>query len=86
MNDNVTFIVYNTNYSVKHTIILMTTIETLKLDTEVISIEQFMSLTEKEKGNISSVKIIPPHLVAFDLEGDFGKIKVKYKVPTYKGL
>jgi len=64
----------------------MTTIETLKLDTEVLDIEQFMSLTEKEKSNISSIKIVPPRLVDFDLDDGFGKIKVKYKVPTYKVL
>lgn len=62
----------------------MSAIETLKFDTEVISIEQFMSLTTKERGKISSVKIIPPHLD--DFTDDFGEIKLKYKVPTYKAF
>jgi len=66
----------------------MTTIEVLKLDTEVLEIEQFMSLTEKEKANICSIKIVPPRLVDFDFDfdGGFGQIKVKYKVPTYKAF
>jgi len=64
----------------------MTTIETFKIDTENLSIERFMSLTEKEKENISSVKIIPPKLVDIGFDDDFGKIQVKYKIPTYKAL
>lgn len=64
----------------------MTTIETLKLDTEALDIEQFMSLTEKEKANIDSIEIVPPQLVDFNLDDDFGKIKIKYKVPTYEAL
>ncbi len=64
----------------------MTIIETLKFDTEDLSIEQFMSLTEKEKDNIRSVKIIPPKLKDIDFDDDFGKIHVKYKTPTYKSL
>lgn len=36
-----------------------------------------MSLTEKEKANIDSIKIVPPQLVDFNLDGDFGKIKTR---------
>ncbi len=64
----------------------MDIIETLKFDTECLSIETFMSLTEKEKDNIKSVKIIPPKLIDIGFDDDFGKIQVKYKTPTYKAL
>lgn len=62
----------------------MTTIDTLKLDTEELSIERYMALTENERANIKSVKIIPPHFSDLDFDDDFGKLKVKYKVPSYK--
>jgi hypothetical protein len=58
----------------------MRTIELVKNDTEYLTIEKFMSLTESEKSKIQSVKIIPPSLD----KNDFGKIHVKYKVSTYK--
>lgn len=58
----------------------MRTIELVSSDTEFLSIEKYMSLTDNEKSNIQSVKIIPPKLES----KDFGKIFVKYKVPTYK--
>jgi hypothetical protein len=63
----------------------MTTIETLKFDKENLSIEDFMSLTEKEKENIYSVKIIPPKFINTSFD-DFGEIQVKYKIPHYKTL
>jgi hypothetical protein len=63
----------------------MTTIETLKFDRENLSIEDFMSLTEKEKENIDSIKIIPPKFINTGLD-DFGEIQVKYKTPHYKTL
>ncbi len=62
----------------------MTTIETLKLDTEELSIEQYLALTENEKANIKSVKIVPPRFGDIDFDDDFGKLKVRYKVPLYK--
>lgn len=58
----------------------MRTIELVNADTEFLSIEKYMSLTESEKSNIQSIKIIPPKLES----KDFGKIFVKYKVPTYR--
>lgn len=60
----------------------MRTIELVNADTEFLSIEKYMSLTESEKSNIQSIKIIPPKLES----KDFGKIFVKYKVPTYRKL
>jgi hypothetical protein len=58
----------------------MRPIELTKSDYEYLSVEKYMALTEQEKNKIQSVKIIPP-----SLDGDnFGKIQVKYKVPTYK--
>jgi len=58
----------------------MRTIELVNNDTEFLTVEKFMSLTEREKSKIQSVKIIPPN---FDSD-HFGKISVKYKVSTYK--
>lgn len=58
----------------------MRTIELVNNDTEFLTVEKFMSLTEREKSQIQSVKIMPP---SFDSD-DFGKIYVKYKVSTYK--
>jgi hypothetical protein len=63
----------------------MTAIETLKFDRENLSIEDFMSLTEKEKENIDSIKIIPPKFINTGLN-DFGEIQVKYKIPHYNAL
>ena len=62
----------------------MTTIETLKLDTEELSIEQYMALTENERANIKSVKIVPPRFSDIGFDDDFGKLKVRYKAPLYK--
>lgn len=65
----------------------MTTIETFELDVEDLSIERFMSLTEEEKENIDSIKIIPPKFTNTDTDfDDFGKIRVRYKIPNYKAL
>jgi len=58
----------------------MRTIELVNNDTEVLTVGKFMSLTEREKSKIQSVKIIPPSLD----NDDFGKIHVKYKVSTYR--
>ena len=59
---------------------MTTIIETNRVDTEFLSIEKFMSLSEKDKSNIQSLKIIPPTL---DGNG-FGKVAVKYKIPSYQ--
>lgn len=60
----------------------MNTIEMMRTDTDVLSIERFMALSEKEKRKIKSIKIIPPKLD--DLHNDnFGTIFVTYKTPTY---
>jgi hypothetical protein len=58
----------------------MRTIELVNSDTEFLTVEKFMTLTQRDKSKIQSVKIIPP---SFD-NNDFGKIQVKYKVSTYK--
>jgi hypothetical protein len=63
----------------------MTAIETLKFNRENLSIEDFMSLTEKQKENIYSVKIIAPKFTNTNFD-DFGGIQVKYKTPNYKAL
>ena len=62
----------------------MTTIEALRIDIEKLSIERYMSLTENEKKNIESVKIVPPSFDYIYPDDDFGKFEVKYKVPFYK--
>lgn len=59
---------------------MTTIIDTTRVDTEFLSIEKFMSLTEKDKNNIQSLKIIPPTLSG----NGFGKVAVKYKIPSYK--
>lgn len=59
---------------------MTTIIEATRVDTEFLSIEKFMTLSEKDKSNIQSLKIIPPTL---DGNG-FGKVAVKYKIPRYQ--
>lgn len=59
---------------------MTTIIETTRVDTEFLSIEKFMSLSEKDKSNIQSLKIIPPTLNG----NGFGKVAVKYKIPSYQ--
>lgn len=58
----------------------MAIIETTRIDTEFLSIEKFMSLSEKDKSNIQALKIIPPTFES----NDFGKVAVRYKTPSYK--
>lgn len=58
----------------------MRTIDMIKTDTEDLSVEKYLSLSVKDKAAIKSTKIVPPSLDG----NDFGKIRVKYKVPTYK--
>lgn len=55
-------------------------IETTRIDTEFLSIEKFMTLSEKDKSNIQSLRIIPPTLGG----NGFGKVAVKYKIPRYQ--
>lgn len=62
----------------------MSVIDMLKLDTEELSIEKFASLTKQQKQNIRVVGIIPPRLGGTELDNDFGRIKVEYKMPVYK--
>jgi len=42
--------------------------------------EEYLALSDKEKADISSVRIMPP---SFDKDNDFGGIAVKLKRPTY---
>lgn len=58
----------------------MNIIEMLKVDTEVLSIERYMDMTEADRHNVKSVRIIPP---SFDGD-DFGAVSVQYKTPTYQ--
>ena len=55
-------------------------IDTTRVDTEFLSIEKYMNLSEYDKSNIQSLKIIPPTFNG----NDFGKVAVKYKTPIYK--
>jgi hypothetical protein len=59
---------------------MTTIIEATRVDTEFLSIEKFMSLSEKDRNNIQSLKIIPPTLNG----NGFGKVAVKYKIPSYQ--
>lgn len=55
-------------------------IQVIKFDSETISPEKYLNLSENEKLNISQVKIVPPQLG----QKDFGKIQVTYKSPIFK--
>ena len=51
-----------------------------RIDTDLLSIEKYMTLSNEDKRNIQSIKIIAP-----TLEGkDFGKVAVRYKIPRYQ--
>ena len=49
-------------------------------DYRIISIEDFLKLTEKDKVKIRDIKIIPPDLD----DADFGYMQVFYKSPIYE--
>lgn len=61
----------------------MNTIKMNNTNTGTLSIERYMCLSDSEKNNIQSVKIIPPHLDNTNNK-DFGRILVLYKVPVYR--
>lgn len=42
--------------------------------------KEYLALSAKEKSNIESSEIISPQLGS----GDFGRIKVLYKIPKYR--
>ncbi|MBF0493249.1 MAG: hypothetical protein HQM15_10770 [Deltaproteobacteria bacterium] len=49
---------------------------------EAINPQDYLKLTEKDKLDIESVRIIPPTLG----KNGFGKMLIKYKFPIYRGL
>lgn len=53
-----------------------------KFNKEIISPEEYLKLTDSDKANIESSKIIPPSLGS----NDFGKIEINYKYPIYKDM
>lgn len=53
-----------------------------KFNKEIISPEEYLKLTDADKTNIESCKIIPPNLG----DNNFGKIEVSYKYPIYKDM
>ncbi|MCI7403376.1 MULTISPECIES: hypothetical protein [unclassified Pyramidobacter] len=58
-------------------------INMLRIDSEDLTIEQYLSLREKDKAKIKETRIIPPRL------GDptvGGKIRVTYTHPIYAPL
>jgi hypothetical protein len=55
-------------------------IQVIKFDSETISPEKYLKLSENEKMNISQAKIVPPQLG----QKDFGKIQIIYKSPIFK--
>lgn len=55
-------------------------INMMRTNSEVISPENYLKLTEFEKNNIESTQIIPPQLGDID----FGKIIVTYRIPIFK--
>lgn len=59
-------------------------IELEKLDTEVISPEEFLSLSEEEKQDILKAIPIVKQLGSIDIsDSDFVSILIKYKNPRY---
>ncbi len=58
----------------------MRTLIARQRDYRIISIEDFLNLTERDKAKIREIKVIPP-----DLDNDdFGYMKVFYKSPIYE--
>jgi hypothetical protein len=60
--------------------IMKRAIQAITFDTEIISPEEYINLSEKEKENVKSATIIPPSLG----DKEFGKIQITYKIPTYR--
>jgi len=58
----------------------MKTINTLRKDNKFVSPGDFINMSESEKSNIKTVKIVPPRLGS----NDFGKLKITYKIPVYE--
>lgn len=63
----------------------MNTIEMTKKNTEIFTIERYMSLTDSERKNFHLIKIIPPR---FDNthKDDFGRVLVRRKTPVYESI
>lgn len=55
-------------------------IQAVRYDSENITPEKYLSLTEQEKQNINYAKIVPPQLG----KKTFGEIQVIYKFPIFK--
>lgn len=58
----------------------MRTLIARQKDYSIISIDDFLNLTEEDKSNIRQIKLIPPDLE----EDDFGRMQVFYKSPIYE--
>jgi hypothetical protein len=58
----------------------MNTFSANRIDHEIMKISQFMKLTDDDKKEIETVRIIPPKLG----NKDFGKVFVQYKTPKYQ--
>jgi hypothetical protein len=58
----------------------MTTFNASRIDHEIMQVSRFMKLSDDDKKEIESTRIIPPKL------GDkgFGKVFVQYKTPKYQ--
>lgn len=52
----------------------------IKNNSDILSTEEYLALSDAERANILSTKILPPELG----EDDFGKIQVFYQIPHYK--
>lgn len=57
----------------------MNALQTIKVNSEQLSPERYLKLTDREKSNISTVRIVPPIVGA----RGFGFIEVSYILPTY---
>ncbi len=56
------------------------TLKTIPIKEEVVEPSEYLKRRDREKFNIESVQVLPPKLG----QKDFGKIKIKYKLPVYK--
>lgn len=59
----------------------MVTLNTITNRTKKISAEKFASMSDKDRSELTVVRILPPSLTG---RNDFGKIEVKNKQPVYE--
>lgn len=58
----------------------MQTLSAMPKNYRILSIEEFVNLSDKEKNAIVSTRIVPPRLG----EDEFGYMQVFYRTPVYE--